>query len=629
MQLFSQRHSIASFADFKVILVSSLILFFAFGWLIAIYSNIVNHNFLNWDDTLYIVNNPHLRGITVENLYWMLTDVSTINWHPLTWLVYNIEFYIYGDSAVMFKLTNIIIHTVNCVILYLLFKKILEISITSTPTNGTKINYYEAHYSALLAACLFAIHPQHIESVVWVSETKDVLCALFYSLTLLSYLKYKSDNNTRFYYGAVIFALFATLSKPMAVSIPAALVILDIFLFPRDNSGENKLYYANHLLLDKIPFIVFALFIAVITLVTQSLAIKDLDTIGLLNRFINSNIATLHYLGTLILPANLSPFYPYSDISLKPSLGSALPIAVNLAIIAMAVKLRNKQQPLYLLSLIFFYIAILPVIGFITVGHQAYADRYSYIPTSIFYLAIANSFIKLSYNFKFTKTFRAAFSLLLLVFTCLIGITSTHQVKAWASDETLWSTVVNRFPNKVFIAHQNLGNTYLTHGYYTHAIKQYNIALQLNPDSAKTYENMGRAYAGIGDEENEIKQYVMAIKKDDNSPWPYLFAGNYYLQRNNLQLATKYLEKAYDLNPYSSSIIIANAKLGIMTKNTASAKSKLKELLMNQPDNVQAMQLLSHIYRLEGNEGMINNLLENIDNRPVTKNSKSATSGTR
>ena len=631
MQFYSYRHSLVSNPDIKSISVSCLILLIAFSSLVVIYSNVAYHNFLNWDDTIYIVNNPHLRGISFENLSWMLTDVSTINWHPLTWLVYTIELYFFDNNVALFKLTNIVIHTINCGVLYFVFKKILEITTyaNADASGNTKPSNFITHYSALLAACLFAIHPQHIESVVWVAETKDVLCALFYFLTLLSFLIFKNNNNRRFYYAAVFFAFLATLSKPMAVSIPASLVILDIFLFQREKSDNNKLHYIRRILLDKIPFIAFGLFIAIITLITQSLAIKDLGSVGLLSRFINSNLATLHYLGSIILPANLSPFYPYSDIALKPSFISALPVLANIAIFYAAIKLRNKQQPLYLLALILFYATVLPVIGLITVGHQAYADRYSYIPTSLFYLAVTYSFVKLTYNRNFTNTFRTAFLFLLLLFTVLIGITSAHQVKAWANDETLWSAVVKRFPNKVFIAHQNLGNVYLTQGYYSHAINQYKIALKLNPDSAKTHENMGRAYAGIGDEENEIKQYVIAIAKDDNSPWPYLFAGSYYLERNNLQIATDYLQKALVLNPYSSSIIIANAKLNIAKKHTELAKEKLTELLDNQPENIKAMQLLSNIYLNEGDLTKAVNLHGQINKIAAGRNNNIESKGKR
>jgi len=598
MQFYSFRHTLTSNTDIKIIAVSCSLLIFAIGWIVAIYSDVAHHEFLNWDDTTYIINNPYLREISSANLYWMFTDVSTINWHPLTWLTYNIELYLFGENASLFKLTNVAIHVINCAILYFLFKKILYIY--EERHNNSKTNHLVIHYSALLAASLFAIHPQHIESVVWVSETKDVLCALFYILTLLNYIKYRSENNRRYYYLAVIFALFATMAKPMSVSLPAILLIFDMLLFQDIKYYSSLSINFRHSLKDKIPFIIFAAFIAAITLYTQNLAIKDFDSVSLISRIINANIAALHYLGTIILPAKLSPFYPYSDIALNPSFFSILPIITNFAILLIAIKLWKMQQPLYLLALIFFFVTIVPVIGLITVGHQAYADRYSYLPTSIFYLALAQSFMKFFYSKSTTKTFRAAISLLLVTFVSLIGITSTQQVKAWANDESLWSTVIKRFPNEIYIAHQNLGNVYLVKGLYSKAIKQYNIALQIKPKSAKTHENMGRAYANIGDSENEIKQYLIAIKIDSSSPWPYLFAGNYYLQNNEQELASKYLGKAFEINPYSSSISIANAKLNLLNNDTVSAKTKLVNLLKYQPNNLQAMKLLVHIYQIEG-----------------------------
>jgi len=587
-----------------------------------IYADVVNHVFLNWDDIIYVADNPYLHKLNLDNIVWMLSDYKTINWHPLTWFTYSLEFFLFGKNPTVLIINNIILHTLTIVVLFYVFRNILK-SLALRSTNELSDDQSkEIIYTSAIASGLFAIHPQHVESIVWISERKDVLCNLFYYSSILCYINFRQNRSRFLYIATIICALLATMSKPMAVSLPLALIVLDIAVFSRIDNVTGLINKLIILLHDKIILILISIFIAFVTLLTQQAAIKDIEAVSIATRIVNASLATLHYLGTIILPVNLSPFYPFSDIALKPSIISLLPVMVVLALIYSCIMMWKKGNRLFPAAMLFYIVTVAPVIGIVTVGHQAYADRYTYIPTSLFYLAIVNLVIKNLNKSEISRLIKSAALIFLLGFYLILGYISSNHVNNWKNDESLWLAVIDKFPGKVYLAYQNLGNTYLSQRHYPEAISYYNSALLINAHSSKTHENIGRAYAGIGDKNNEIKHYLLAIDYDSNALWPKLFAGYFYLGNNDFVPASKYFKEALLVAPDSSSAIIANAKLEIITQNPIPAKKRLNDLLIQNPNQIDAIWLLAQMNYAENNyprtKMLLSKLLElKTDHQPA------------
>jgi len=568
-----------------------------------VYSDIIHHEFLHWDDVFYVANNPYLHEISFENFIWMITDYKMVNWHPVTWLSYSIDYAFWGNSPVMMKLSNIVIHLACCVVLYYLFCSILEIlSRNHSRHSSDQIVSQENKLASLFAACLYGIHPQHIESVIWIAERKDVLCGLFYFSCLHFYLKYNQIQSRKYLNITYILALLATMSKPMAVSIPFILMVFDILLLNKTPATNGILNNVKILVINKLVLILLSVFIAGLTIFTQAGTIKDLDVLNPLTRIINASQAFLHYLYTIIWPVNLTPFYPFGEISTQPGLPSIFPVLGVVMIFGLSIYLYKKGNKLFLLALIFYSVSVAPVIGLVSVGDQAYADRYSYIPTSLFYIVLVNSIIAFVYKIRnVTKVkLAAAVPVSMISLVLIFSTVGYSQAQNWRNDKTLWLSVISNYPGKVPKAYQNLGNSYYLEGKYQQAIEQYELAIQVNPDSSKIYENLGKAHSRLGNSEKEIYYYNVAIEKDQNAVWPRLLAGYYYFNRKNLELTQKHFRQAMLLAPTSEPVIIANVELDIVSGRTDEAKERLLKLLDREPDYTVALSMISQIYYAEG-----------------------------
>ena len=601
--------------------LSSLLIFMlTVATLPLIYRDITNHAFLHWDDIYYVVNNRHLRNLSIANVTWMFTDYTMTNWLPLTWLSHSVDIALWGYSPVSFKIVNIFIHIFNCILFYKLSNLILlSIKRNALSKEMVYVKTPSIHITSLFASCLFAIHPQHVESVVWVAERKDVLCALFYFSAMLAYVKYINSESTFYRNMVAIFSLMAAMSKPMAVSLPIALIVLDIFVLNRLKNDDKFLQSLKLLLSNKIILLVISAFIACITLFTQVGVIKDTESVGILTRIINASEATIHYMSSTVIPINQSPFYPFSETSLDPSLLSLLPVMLILVMIGTFWCLAKNGYKLLLFSFCFFLVTVLPVIGLISVGDQAYADRYTYIPTSMFYMTICAYLVisleRLPYRYSHILTIG-----LPLVVIALFSYESFTYVKIWRNDKSLWETVINKYPGKVYTAYQNLGNAYFVKSDYVRAIRQYNIALEINENSPKTLENLGRSYENLGNPTKAVHYYKRAIELDPDFVWPYLLLGYHYLRQKQPRIGSFYIRRAGEVNPLYAPVIVANAELDALTGNVANAKRRVSYILDHDPDNISALVLLAKFSYLENNYGSTRQYIKRIlDISPTNK----------
>ncbi|OQW87103.1 MAG: hypothetical protein BWK78_09350 [Thiotrichaceae bacterium IS1] len=456
-----------------------------------------------------MVDNPHIQALTWENLQWMFTSFAMANWHPLTWLSHAIDFALFGLNPWGHHLTSLVIHCLNTSLFFLLALVLLTLNQScraagqwTTLTALTTVNY-RTGLTASIAALLFGIHPQHVESVVWIAERKDVLFLLLVLLTLLSYLFYTLTTKRKWlWYGLALFSfMLALLSKPMAVTVPIILILLDIYPLHRTAlTIPNHSISYQQLLWEKLPFLALTLISIILTMLAQQSAhaIANLEQLSLSMRLFNAFNSIIWYISKFIFPIQLAPFYPFPDYD---SLASILiPLLAVILITFVASYGWQRKQYYWLIGWLFYLFTLMPVLGLIQVGSQAAADRYAYLPTLPFYLLISTGVVSLFYSEHFSSLPKLAKTIKLAIIACGILITgmlltaTQKQTLVWRDDVTLWTYTVSRTPNSV-IPREQLAHAYFRAGDYQAAIDHYGLIKDLKPS---VYANIALAYLHLG-----------------------------------------------------------------------------------------------------------------------------------
>ncbi len=348
-----------------------------------VYLSCLHNEFVAWDDNEYVYENPHLHPLNAAFVRWAFSAFYGDNWHPLTWVSHALDYAAWGLNPLGHHLTNNILHVVNTFIVVILVVKLLEAWRPSRHQDPPLHTSQQGSYIVIAAVTglLFGLHPIHVESVAWVSERKDLLCAMFFLFSTLAYTKYVSTGGglrNKHYILVVFLFILALLSKPMAVSLPAVLLILDWYPFNRIRSMKSFL----SALLEKLPLIALSIVSSVLTVLAQKAggAIRPFEVTPLSSRLLVAAESLLSYLWKMILPLNLVPYYPYpKNISLFSAeylLSIILVTGITAACIVMV-----KKQKLWLAVWGYYVITLLPVIGIVQVGDQAMADRYTYLPS--------------------------------------------------------------------------------------------------------------------------------------------------------------------------------------------------------------------------------------------------------
>ncbi|MEA2013196.1 MAG: hypothetical protein U9O87_09025 [Verrucomicrobiota bacterium] len=360
------------------------ILLILFVWLA--YYPICSNDFINFDDQVYVTLNPNVNtGLTKANIEWAFKTNKCSNWHPLTWLSHMTDCQLFGLNAGKHHLVSLTIHTLVVLLLYIF------LCIATS-----------AFIPAFIVAILFAIHPVHTESVIWISERKDLLCALFFYLSLISYSLYVKNKNfsKRFYSIALLSFILGLLSKPMIVSLPIILFLLDFWPFERINflAFTQKTHFIEKtvefiknnrkLIYEKIPFIILSAISCIVTFLVQRSggAVRSLKAMPLFVRFPSSLVAYATYLKKLLFPQEFAIFYPHSSYNI--SFGKILISFIVLVAITILILWKRKKQKQLLTGWLWFIVMLIPVIGIIQVGGQALADRYMYLPAVGIYLIL-------------------------------------------------------------------------------------------------------------------------------------------------------------------------------------------------------------------------------------------------
>jgi len=479
----------------------------------AVYLSDLHNTFLEWDDGTYVTENPHIRSIDMAFFKWALTGFHASNWHPLTWLSHSLDYRIWGLNPFGHHLTSNIIHAVNTFVVVLLTKKLLESADRSGQKGAAEKGPVSTRgprkvlIAATVTGLLFGLHPLHVESVAWIAERKDLLCAFFYMLSMLSYAEYavgvirepgRGSSVLRFfdrhYLLSFTFLVLALLSKPMAVTLPFVLLILDWYPFRRIRSLRTLLNVS----IEKIPFIAMAFFSSVITLLAQRDAMSPITIVPLSTRLLVAARAVDYYLLKMLLPRGLLPFYPYPHkISLVSTEGLAsLALVALILFICLYAAKRNK---VWTAALAYYLLTLVPVLGIIQVGKQAMADRYTYLPGLgpflLMGLGTAWAWSKLDSLKTHDRGIRIIAAVMALSVTSLMSFATLKQIKIWKNSIDLWTHVIDKEPASVAFVYNNRAAAFHRTGRLDEAIADYSKAIELDPGEFSYYNNRGTAYS--------------------------------------------------------------------------------------------------------------------------------------
>jgi hypothetical protein len=470
---------------------------------VAVFWQSTGHEFLTYDDDLYVTDNLHVKaGLTYRNTLWAFTAMEASNWHPVTWLSHMLDCQIYGLNPKGHHLTNVLFHIANTILLwYLLF-------------SATQ-NYWQS----MFVAALFALHPLHVESVAWIAERKDVLSTFFMFATLILYTAYAKNSRRLLYIVTLLLYVIGLSSKPMLVTLPFVMLLWDFWPLGRlrlkTRLKRNILYSMFdgaststplRLISEKLPFFAFSLLSCVVTYYAQTLggSVSGTQVVPLTFRAVNALVSYTKYIGNMLWPSNIAVIYP-----LPPTLTlvQATISGFILTGVTFVVYRRARMNPFLLMGWLWYVGTLVPVIGLVQVGRQAMADRYTYIPLIGLFIMISWGVPALTYKWPYRRSVITAVAILALAGSTLC---TWVQLSYWKNDITLFGRAAQAVENN-YIAHMNLGAAFFKTGNIEAAIKHYYSALSLRPQNDKLCYNLGLALGMQGNLKESITYLTKAV----------------------------------------------------------------------------------------------------------------------
>jgi tetratricopeptide (TPR) repeat protein len=518
----------------------------------------LKNGFTNWDDDIYVTNNPDIQKVTLHNIVKVFSSSYASTYQPFTMLAYMAEHAIDGSNPAVFHGVSVFLHILNCLLVFALL-----------------YNLSGNFFVGVITVLFFAIHPLRVESVAWVADQKDLLSTFFYLLSLLAYNAFTKNNIRKFYWISLIALVFSLLSKPIAMSLPFALFLMDYLC----NKKPDK-----SLLARKIPFFMVASVFVVITLITQrqSGAINIHAALFGLDRFCVPFYGIVFYLIKFFIPIKLAALYPMPkpDNFMLNALIKASPFIV--ASIAALLWFFRSAAKIVIAGCLFFVITLLPVLQIVPIGSAIVSDRYSYLPLigiSGILGAVVTHFLQSNLTQK--KTLQTLIYAGLALIFITLGILSFQRCKVWHDSLTLWNDDIAKYPS--VLAYNNRATEFGARGETDRAIEDFTAALRYDPKFAKAYDNRGIAYISKGMADQAFADFSKAIELDSDyydaynnrgiifgfynefdkavadfsqaialkSDYEraYLNRGIAYLQIHDFPLALKDFDKALELNP--------------------------------------------------------------------------------
>lgn len=530
----------------------------------AVYFQVLSQPFFDFDDQVYVTSNSHVAGgLTGENIVWAFTSVDAANWHPVTWLSHLADIQFFGMNPHGHHLTSLVIHIVSSLLLLLLLSRLTG-----------------SLWSSFFVAGLFALHPMHVESVAWVAERKDVLSALFWFLTLLFYCEYAKKAKLSLYPLSLLCFVLGLMSKPMLVTLPLVMLLIDYWPLGRYQGQVSG--RAKALIKEKIPFFLFSLLSCLVTLYAQYKggAINSLKTVSLGLRVENALVAYLKYLGKTLWPQDLAFFYPFPlAIPLWQVVGS---LFILLAVSAAVIRTR-RRYPYLAVGWFWFLVTLIPVIGFVQVGQQSMADRYSYLPALGLFIMLAWGAPDLVKGLRLSGRILAIPAAAVLIASAAL---TWQQLGYWHDSITLYRHTL-KVTKDNYLINYSLGLLLANNGEPDAAIREYREVLRIRPDDTPTHNNLGLTLAGKGDLDTAIGEFKEALRLDPNCAEAHTNLGVAFANKGDLDGAIRELRETIRISPKD---LDAHGNLGYALASKGdldAAIGEYREALRLNPNNAK------------------------------------------
>jgi protein O-mannosyl-transferase len=579
-------HKNSSYRLFPIIISLSLAVM-----VFAVYWQVHGFNFIKFDDNFYISNNQQVKnGLNFDNLLWAFspTKIKTAYWHPLTWLSHMMDCQLFGLNAGAHHLMNLFFHIVNVILLFMALNLM-----TGAP------------WESGFAAALFALHPINVDSVAWIAERKNLLATTFWMLTMLAYIRYARKPDILRYLTVFCTLALGLLAKPMLVTLPCVLLLLDFWPLGRMELGQQRIP-AKHpdsgpafqnagmmrLVMEKIPFLALSIGVIIISMFSLQANNQIIDTVvaPIILRIENALVSYLMYLWKMVWPFNFSVYYPFPQTI---PFWQSLCAAMFLILVSALVVLRSKKSPYILTGWLWYLGTLLPVIGIVQGGlWPAMADRWAYIPLIGIFIIIAWGSDEIMEHWRYKlKILRPSAVIIVFTLASLTFIQAGH----WKNTTSLFEHALRVTPNSCFV--QNIiGNEREIQCQIDKAITHYELALQINPSFAEAHYNLGNVLVKNGKIKDAIRHFHRAIQLEPELAAPYNNLANIFYTQGEIDEAIGYYQRALDLEPNNTKahVNMANAlsQKGLMNR----AISHYLKAIQLDPNQAEAYNNLGVAY---------------------------------
>ena len=518
------------------------------------------HDFTNYDDPRYVYENTKITsGLSVSGIAWAFTHIHSMNWHPLTTISHMLDCQLYALRPGWHHFTNVLLHTIAVLLLFLALQQMTG-----------------AFWQSAFVAAVFAIHPLRVESVAWIAERKDVLSGVFFMLMLLAYVHYVRSPSVRRYLVVVFVLACGLMSKPMLVTLPFVLLLLDYWPLDRIRGQLRRR------MLEKIPLIALSAISSVATFVAQKGAVGWTEQLPILERIDNAVVSYVLYIWQMLWPLRLAVFYPHPENRLPLwEIICSLLFLISISVVAIALR---KQRP-YLITGWFWYLGMLvPVIGLVQVGWQGRADRYTYLPQIGLYIAVTWAAADLTALWRHR---RAIVSTAATLAVGLLSLRAWAQTSYWRDSETLFKHALAVTTNND-VAENNLGIVYLQQAKLDKAISLLQAAVNLRPDNTPAHENLAKALLQKGEVADALIHYQKLLELQPNNIEVHNIVGTVLIQHGRIREGVEEWQNVLAIQP-----------------DNGNALSNLAWIFATSPDDslrdgAKAVQLAEDALRISG-----------------------------
>lgn len=540
----------------------------AIVWLV--FGQTLNHGFVNYDDEKYVFKNPHVTGgLRAAEVVGAFTHARVANWHPLTWISHMVDCQFYGLNPRGHHASNVLLHAATAVLLFVVLGQM----------SGSL-------WRSAFVATVFAIHPLRAESVAWVAERKDVLSGLFFMLTLGAYLAYVRKPSVLRYVTMSILYACGLMAKPMLVTLPVVLLLLDHWPLRR----IVDLRRLRALVLEKIPLFALSAASCLATLLAQRGGGDAIDDLSLSSRLASACVATVIYIWQLIYPRNLAIFYPHPKNTLPISL---VTMAILLLVAAtVAVIISRRSRPYLFTGWFWFLVMLLPVIGIVQGGWQAHADRYTYLPHVG--LLVAGTWA-VAESVKAWSLRREIIAVTAAVAIAALAWQAWIQTSYWRESKSLWSHAI-AVTSRNATAHNNLGTLLAREGRRTEAMAEFQKALEADPRATKANYNLAGIFVQDGKMEEAIAHYKKELQIHADADAEKML-GDVLLQTGRTDEAIDHFRRLLELRPKSSSAHYALAVALHRSGRFNEAIVYYEKVVAMKPDHQSAQRKLAEVLK--------------------------------